>query len=208
MQTVSHATASRSSAYESIPLIRETLARTRSYSATSRMTGYPEATIRQIMAPPPPRSSFVVEPIPLPLPTHTRLSPREFIMLCCAEEGLKYADITGDCRRRYLAWPRQRFMWLMRKAKPSLSLPEIGRRFGGRDHTTVIHALRITEDRYLRDEEERAKMDALVSALAEVEAPLQAASSLDAEIAALHARLATVTAQRAAINAVAMRAAS
>lgn len=208
MQTVSHATASRSTAFENIPLIRETLARTRSYSATSRMTGYPEATIRELMAPPPPRETFSLSPSALPELSPTRLSPREVIMLCCAEEGLSYSDVLSGCRRRYLARPRQRFMWLMRQAKPAMSLPEIGRRFGGRDHTTVIHAIRATEGRYTSDPEERAKMDALITALADVEAPLEAAATLDIEIGLLEAKLAALRARRRAVSAKAMKAAA
>jgi hypothetical protein len=203
MQTVSHATASRSSAYESIPLIRDTLARTRSYAATARMTGFPEMTIREMLAPPKPRVSFAppAPPPPLPHPSPTALSPREIIMLCCAEEGLSYADITSQCRRRYLARPRQRFMWLMRKAKPNMSLPEIARRFNKKDHTTVLHALQVTEERYHSDHDERAKLDALLAALKEIERPMEAAQALDAEISELEARIAVLKVQRAAISA-------
>ena len=216
MQTVSHATASRASALECIPLIRTTLERTRSYSATARMTGFPESTIRLIMDPPKPRVTFTppspkaepVAPAPLPLPSPTALSPREIIMLCCAEEGLSYADITSQCRKRYLARPRQRFMWLMRKAKPNMSLPEIARRFNKLDHTTVLHALQVTEERYHRDTEERAKLDALLAALREVERPMEAALAIDTEIAELEARIATLKGQRAAISAQYMKAAA
>ena len=210
METVSHATASRSSAYEALPLIRDTLARTRSYSATARMTGYPETTIRLLLDPPKARVSYSppAPPPALPHPSPTALSPREIIMLCCAEEGLSYADITSQCRRHYLARPRQRFMWLMRKAKPNISLPEIARRFNKKDHTTVLHALQVTEERYHRDSEERAKLDALVAALREVEAPMQMAAELDAQINELTTRLTALKAQRAAISGQAMRAAA
>ena len=200
MLSTSFATAPRSSVLENLAMVRETLARTRSYSATARMTGFPEATIREFLETPKPRASFA-PPAPLPTPAPTRLSSREVIMLCCAEEGLTYSDIIGPCRRRHLARPRQRFMWLMRKAKPGMSLPEIGRRFGGRDHTTVIHALRKTEELYAIDGEERAKTDTLVSALAEAEAPLKAVEAIDTEIAALLSRLSTLTAQRTALSA-------
>jgi hypothetical protein len=206
METVSHATASRSSAYEALPLIRDTLARTRSYSATARMTGYPETTIRLLVDPPKARGSYSppappAPPPAMPHPSPTALSPREIIMLCCAEEGLSYADITSQCRRRYLARPRQRFMWLMRKAKPNMSLPEIARRFNKKDHTTVLHALQVTEERYHSDPDERAKLDALLDALKEIERPMEAAQALDAEISELEARIATLKVQRAAISA-------
>jgi chromosomal replication initiator protein len=44
-------------------------------------------------------------------------------------------------RARAVARPRQVAMWLS-KQLTTRSLPEIGRKFGGRDHTTVIHAVR------------------------------------------------------------------
>ena len=43
-----------------------------------------------------------------------------------------------------MARPRQAAMWLAKKLT-TRSLPDIGRRFGGRDHTTVLHAVRRIE---------------------------------------------------------------
>ena len=207
METVSFATSNKSRAVQSLSMIEAVLARTGSFAATARQTGFPEITIRELVAAPKRRETFISAatpappPPPMPLPSPTALSPREIIMLCCAEEGLTYADITSPCRRRYLARPRQRFMWLMRKAKPNMSLPEIARRFNKLDHTTVLHALQVTEERYHRDPEERAKMDALLEALREVEAPMNFAAELDASIAAMEADLNTLKAKRAQITA-------
>ncbi len=55
--------------------------------------------------------------------------------------GLKQADLISERRTRAVARPRQAAMWLA-KQMTTRSLPDIGRRFGGRDHTTVIHAVR------------------------------------------------------------------
>jgi chromosomal replication initiator protein len=55
--------------------------------------------------------------------------------------GLKQADLISAGRARALARPRQAAMWLA-KHLTTRSLPDIGRRFGGRDHTTVLHAVR------------------------------------------------------------------
>jgi chromosomal replication initiator protein len=55
--------------------------------------------------------------------------------------GLKPADLISACRTRAVARPRQAAMWLV-KQLTTRSLPDIGRRFGGRDHTTVLHAVR------------------------------------------------------------------
>jgi chromosomal replication initiator protein len=50
-------------------------------------------------------------------------------------------DILSQRRHRSVVWPRQVGMYLA-KQLTSRSLPEIGRRFGDRDHTTVLHAIR------------------------------------------------------------------
>ena len=60
--------------------------------------------------------------------------------------GITVADLTGPCRRRVYAWPRQEAIWRCRQETP-MSLPDIARRFGGRDHTTAIHAVKAYEKR-------------------------------------------------------------
>lgn len=59
--------------------------------------------------------------------------------------NIKIADLLGPRRNRTIARPRQVAMYLAKKLT-ARSLPEIGRRFGGRDHTTVIHAVRKIEE--------------------------------------------------------------
>ncbi len=63
----------------------------------------------------------------------------------CEHFGLKMADLHGARRSRHLARPRQMAMYLC-KQLTTKSLPDIGRSFGGRDHTTVLHAVRKVED--------------------------------------------------------------
>ena len=58
--------------------------------------------------------------------------------------GLKQADIISERRARVVARPRQAAMWIAKQIT-TRSLPDIGRRFGGRDHTTVLHAVRRIE---------------------------------------------------------------
>lgn len=64
--------------------------------------------------------------------------------------GLKQADLISASRARAIARPRQAAMWLV-KQLTTRSLPDIGRRFGGRDHTTVLHAVRRIEELRLSD---------------------------------------------------------
>ena len=54
------------------------------------------------------------------------------------------ADLLSARRTRTIVRPRQVAMYLAKVLTPR-SLPEIGRRFGGRDHTTVLHAVRKIE---------------------------------------------------------------
>ena len=58
--------------------------------------------------------------------------------------NLKIEDLTSSRRIRSFARPRQVAMYLSKKLT-TRSLPEIGRKFGGRDHTTVIHAVKKIE---------------------------------------------------------------
>ena len=51
------------------------------------------------------------------------------------------SDMHSSRRSRNIARPRQIAMFLS-KNLTTRSLPEIGRKFGGRDHTTVIHAIK------------------------------------------------------------------
>jgi chromosomal replication initiator protein len=58
---------------------------------------------------------------------------------------IRLADLVGPKRLRSFARPRQVAMYLA-KTMTSRSLPDIGRRFGGRDHTTIIHGVRKIEE--------------------------------------------------------------
>jgi chromosomal replication initiator protein len=57
---------------------------------------------------------------------------------------MKQSDLISERRARAVARPRQVAMWLAKQIT-TRSLPDIGRRFGGRDHTTVLHAVRRIE---------------------------------------------------------------
>ena len=76
---------------------------------------------------------------------HDKKVTIEEIMRKVAEHYcLRLSDMTSARRARAVARPRQVAMYLA-KTLTSKSLPEIGRRFGGRDHTTVMHAVRKIE---------------------------------------------------------------
>lgn len=80
------------------------------------------------------------------LKAHDRRVTIEEIQKRVAEHwNIRLADMSSPRRARAVARPRQVAMYLS-KQLTSRSLPEIGRRFGDRDHTTVMHAVsRVTE---------------------------------------------------------------
>ncbi|WP_455373957.1 chromosomal replication initiator protein DnaA [Limibacillus halophilus] len=74
-----------------------------------------------------------------------RLTIEEIQRRVAQHFNIRHADMVSARRARAVARPRQVAMYLS-KQLTSRSLPEIGRRFGGRDHTTVMHAVRKIEE--------------------------------------------------------------
>jgi len=83
---------------------------------------------------------------------------------------LPVARFLTTSRKFVISHKRQTIMYVARKTT-RLSLPDIGRRFGGRDHTTVLHAIRRVEERLAHpDPEVSVKLTAAVSAIATIAA--------------------------------------
>ena len=78
--------------------------------------------------------------------------------------NIRLSDIIGPRRVRTIARPRQVAMYLA-KQLTSRSLPEIGRRFGGRDHTTVMHGVRKIEELKAHDSQIAEDVELLRRAL-------------------------------------------
>jgi chromosomal replication initiator protein len=70
----------------------------------------------------------------------------------CEAFGVTMDDLLSPSRAAPLAWPRQVAMYLSRELTDA-TLPAIGRAFGGRNHTTVLHAYRRTAERIANDRE-------------------------------------------------------
>jgi chromosomal replication initiator protein len=90
-----------------------------------------------------------------------RIKIEDILKVVSRHFGVSKGDILSQRRHRSVVWPRQIGMYLA-KQLTSRSLPEIGRRFGNRDHTTVLHAIRKIEGELnasprLRDEIEVLK---------------------------------------------------
>ncbi|WP_205696220.1 chromosomal replication initiator protein DnaA [Conexibacter sp. SYSU D00693] len=84
--------------------------------------------------------------------------------LTCEAFGLTRDELLSTSRAARVAWPRQVAMFLAREHTAE-SLPRIGRSFGGRDHTTVLHACRRTAERLAKDPEAHDAVRALTEEL-------------------------------------------
>ncbi len=90
-----------------------------------------------------------------------RVKIEDIQKLVATRYNVSRADILSERRTAAVVKPRQIAMYLSKALTPR-SLPEIGRRFGGRDHTTVLHAVRkiekaLSDDRSLTEEIELIK---------------------------------------------------
>lgn len=90
-----------------------------------------------------------------------RIKIEDILRIISRHFGVSKGDLLSQRRHRSVVWPRQIGMYLA-KQLTHRSLPEIGRRFGNRDHTTVLHAIRkiegvIAGDAGLRDEIDELK---------------------------------------------------
>ena len=79
-----------------------------------------------------------------------KVTIEEIIRKVAEHYNLRMTDLISARRARVVARPRQIAMFLS-KSLTSKSLPEIGRKFGGRDHTTVIHAIKTIEEIMVND---------------------------------------------------------
>jgi len=133
----------------------------------ARRTNPPGWSPRVVVAAPVPRvrDYIIIEPSPPPVP---KGPPQVYdIKQAVAKHyGLAYGDMTTQRRAKRVCQPRQLAMYLSRKLTDR-SYPEIGRLFGGRDHTTVMHAVRQVEYRLSRDAEVRAVADTIIAQFVE-----------------------------------------
>ena len=94
-----------------------------------------------------------------PAPTAERIQ-----QVTCAELDVPIDAVRSAKRSRQVVYARQLAMYLCRELTP-LSLPAIGQRFGGRDHSTVLHAHRQVRTRIFSDQTTRQLVEKLVDQL-------------------------------------------
>ena len=95
-----------------------------------------------------------------------RIKIEEIQRIVARHFNVSRADMLSSRRTANVVRPRQIAMYLA-KTLTLRSLPEIGRRFGGRDHTTVLHAVRKIEGLADRDQTLAEELDVLKRMLLE-----------------------------------------
>ena len=96
---------------------------------------------------------------------NTKIITSKLIMqVVCKFFNIKVSDIVSDKRSNSVAFPRQIAMYLCREIA-NLSFPAIGRDFGGRDHSTVLHAYSKIKDEYEKNPETKDLIDDIKKAL-------------------------------------------
>jgi len=99
------------------------------------------------------------------LDSRERIITNEHVQKIVAETfGVKISDLKSKRRTKAVVLPRQVAMYLCRTLVGS-SLPETGIFFGGKDHSTVIHAIKVIEEKKEKDPELRAKIEMLIKQL-------------------------------------------
>jgi chromosomal replication initiator protein len=88
----------------------------------------------------------------------------QIIQLVCERFEIKREDLLGKSRQKQFATPRHIAQYLARKFT-KLSYPEIGKRFGGRDHTSVLHAYQRISEEIQKDENMRSLISYLTHQL-------------------------------------------
>jgi chromosomal replication initiator protein len=100
------------------------------------------------------------------LPPRERPAVRVVQRIVADFYGVERADLLSQRRTQNFVRPRQVAMYLAAKFARR-SLPELGRQFGGRDHTTVLHALRKIEALRAGDERLRDELSLLIMRICE-----------------------------------------
>jgi len=93
-------------------------------------------------------------------PSKKAVNSKQIIETVADFYELEPAEITGSCRKRKVAIPRQIAMFLMRE-QLDYSYPTIGDKIGGRDHTTAMYACQKIEEIINNDERIRQEIESL-----------------------------------------------
>jgi hypothetical protein len=76
-----------------------------------------------------------------------RISTKFLIAAFAAENGVTFNDLTGRSREQRISHLRQDCWAEIKRLRPDISLPSLGKLFDGRDHTTVLHGINASNKR-------------------------------------------------------------
>ena len=96
---------------------------------------------------------------------NTKILTSKLIMqIVCKFFNIKVQDMVSEKRSNSVAFPRQIAMYLCREIV-NMSFPNIGKDFGGRDHSTVLHAYAKIKDEYQKNSDTKDLIDDITKAL-------------------------------------------
>jgi chromosomal replication initiation ATPase DnaA len=87
----------------------------------------------------------------------------EILTLAADLFGVTVDDLTGPRRHRHIVQARQAAAWSLRTCYPTMSMESIGQLLGGRDHSTIVHAIQRAEQLAREDAKYRERLRTLVS---------------------------------------------
>jgi len=99
------------------------------------------------------------------LPQKRNIPPNKVFETVAADKGVSVNDLIGPNRSKKISVPRHIAMWILRDLNET-STTQIGVLFGGRDHTTVMHAIRNVEDNHTLKDDARRIEGILVNQIA------------------------------------------
>lgn len=134
------ATATRCSASDHIAFIYEKALAGVPITAIAQMLRVSAGEVRALAPPVPPRISYGDAPVDYTPPAIPRRVQR-IIDDVAGAYGLTAVDLTGDRKVRHFIAPRHEAFWRVRN-ETGFSFPQIGKFFGGRDHTSIMHGVR------------------------------------------------------------------
>jgi hypothetical protein len=122
----------------------------RALAARERMlaAGQRKAFVRDVLelaSPPPAEKWRVIYRLPIG-PSRPRPTAQQVIRGFCYAKNVSVTELFSNRRTHAIVLLRHELFWTLRE-QTTLSLPQIGRAMGGRDHTTVLHGIRRHERR-------------------------------------------------------------
>ena len=95
---------------------------------------------------------------------NARVAIQDSIKAVADHFGIDPAMLRGPARPKHIVGPRHIAIWVAHRVS-GISLPKIGREFGGRHHTTILYALRVVDDARRNHDDVKVLTDDLFASL-------------------------------------------